>query len=125
MRARTFFGVIALLAVGCTNSSATNLSDTEYTINVSVTGPSNIPPGQSTGASVCVSYSNPRNTPPCSGNILFGQTGKILAQASPGEAYSVYYPTIPGNTQTCSVTSGGAGLFGPSMATVVVSCKFL
>jgi hypothetical protein len=93
-----------------------------YTINVSVAGSFHGQPGGAT--TVCVSYEvalNGATQPdPCL-TIPIGQTGQILALARPGTNYTVSVP--PGQSgPSCSVTSGGAGVFGQSMATVAVNC---
>jgi hypothetical protein len=97
-----------------------------YTINVNVTGsgPANKFPNDWGGAlDVCVSYQGPGGGNPCSNIIAVGSTGQIVVVATPGTTYTVAIPT-PITTKYCSVTSGGSGVFGPSLATVVVSCTW-
>jgi hypothetical protein len=110
---------------GCTVLNLGVVSTTTtYTINVSVTGlPVNSNAGWITGVQVCADYGSSSGGVCGQDGVGFSTgTGTLSVTAAPGTGYTV---SVPGNqpaAAVCTVISGGSGVLGPAMLTVVVNC---
>ena len=111
--------VYVLGAISCSDSTGTG--STDYVLNVQVKGSH---AGFTNGSvQVCVDYKSAKEVcGPENGGFSFNSTGQIRLKANPGEAYTVVVPSNQQMAPFCSVTAGGSGQFGPSLATAVVTC---
>jgi hypothetical protein len=119
-------GTVACAAI--TGSDTISIGNTPYKINVSVTGSA----AHVTSVAVCVNYSTTEGTqgvcdhpgadPNKPSGIAVGTTGELNALSNPGVSYTIVVPVNQPASTYCSVTSGGAGVFGTATPTAVVTC---
>lgn len=104
---------------GCSASSSTmDNSGEPFTLGVSVTGSAS----HVGNVQVCANYRSTVRVCGPDGGFRVGSMNSIPLSARAGESYTVVVPTDQQASAYCSVTSGNSGVFGPSMATAIVSC---
>jgi hypothetical protein len=116
LRVAAVAGVLG--AIGCSDS--TGVGSTDYVLSVQVKGSH---AGATNGSvQMCVDYKTAGEVCGPIGGFAFNSTGQISLKANPGEAYTVVVPSNQPIAAFCSVTAGGSGQFGPTLATAVVTC---
>lgn len=112
--------VLAFIAIfsGCETIAGNHEGSTSYTVNLSISF------GGAYGDHVQVCVKDSINNETCGPNGGFARgTAQISLKADPGMSYTVIIPPNQPMSPYCAVSSGSAGVYGPTMPTAVVSCS--